>query len=192
MKKTITIIIVVSLVVISVYLLFPKIPSCDLEILTKKFNLCYTGIESITNKYKLENKVWVTDEAKSLKKYYISITDKARIDIEFSTTATETQKGIGVFSVSYTISDVSEDNNFDVELFTEIVNSASGRSITTDFVTDFLTAPEEKYSIEKYGLPDDGYAVEKMHALNFWEDWFIGYNLTYDNHAEIWFYGYIK
>ena len=192
MKKLITVLIVVALLVLSVCFLLFRNPTYNLDKLTEKFNKCYNGIESLTDKYNLEYKDRVTDEINSLKQYYIIVNDKQRIDITFSTNATETQKGNGTFSISYTISDVSDDNNFDVDLFTEVVNSISGKTITKVFTTEFLTASEEKYSVEKYGLSGGGYAVEKMHALNFWEDWIISYELTYDNNAELRFYGYVK
>lgn len=192
MKKLITVLIVIALLVLSICFLLFRNPTYNLDKLTEKFNKCYNGIESVTDKYNLESKDLATDETNSLKQYYIIVNDKQRIDITFSTNATETQKGNGTFSISYTISDVNDDNNFDVDLFTEIVNSISGKTITTDFVTEFLTAPEEKYSVEKYGVNGGSYDVEKMHALNFWEDWVIGYELIYDNHTELWFYGYIK
>lgn len=192
MKRIIVIFIAVVLLVASFgYVLFRN-PSYDLDTLSKKFNAYYIEIEAIANENNLEDRFWITDEAKSLKKYHISVNDTSNIYIEFSTNATEKQKGMGTFSVSYTVSDISTDNNFDVKLFTAIVNSVSGKKITTDFVTEFLNAPEEEYSVEKYGLSYGGHAVEKMHALNFWEDWIIGYNLTYDNHAELWFYGRVR
>lgn len=191
MKRIIVIFIAVVLLVASFgYVLFRN-PSYDLDTLSKKFNAYYIEIEAIVNENNLEDRFWVTDEAKSLKKYHISVNDTSNIYIEFSTNATEKQKGMGTFSVSYTVSDISTDNNFDVKLFTAIVNSVSGKKITTDFVTEFLNAPEE-YSVEKYGLSYGGYAVEKMHALDFWEDRVLGYNLTYDNHAELWFYGRVR
>ncbi len=191
MKRIIVIFIAVVLLVASFgYVLFRN-PSYDLDTLSKKFNAYYIEIEAIANENHLEDRFWVTDEAKSLKKYHISVNDTSNIYIEFSTNATEKQKGMGTFSVSYTVSDISTDNNFDVKLFTAIVNSVSGKKITTDFVTEFLNAPEE-YSVEKYGLSYGGYAVEKMHALDFWEDRVLGYNLTYDNHAELWFYGRVR
>ena len=192
MKKIIAVFIIVALSLLSVCFLIFRTPYYKLETLTTRFNECYNEIELIIDKNNLESELLATDESQSLNKYYIRVTDKSRIDIEFSTNATETRKGNGTFSISYTISDVSDDNNFDVELFKEIVNSISGKAITTDFVTEFLTAPEEKYSVEKYGINGGSYDVEKMHALNFWEDWVIGYELIYDNHAELWFYGYIK
>lgn len=191
MKKAIIFVVVAFLVVSVSFALFRN-SSYDLDALTGKFNGCYEEIELIADKHKLENNFLVTDEANLLKKYHISVNDTSNIYIEFSTNATETQKGMGYFSVSYTISDISNENSFDVELFTELVNSISGKTITADFVTEFLSAPEEKYSAQKYGLSGDGYAVEKMHALNFCEDWVVGYNLTYDNQAELWFSGYIK
>lgn len=191
MKRIIVIFSVVLLVASLGYVLFIN-PCYDLDTLSEKFNACHIEIEAIANEHNSEKRFWVTDEEKSLNKYYISVNDTSNIYIEFFTNATEKQKGMGTFSVSYTISDASDDNDFDVELFTELVNSISGKTITADFVTEFLTAPEEKYSVQKYGLSGDGYAVEKIHALNFWEDWLIGYNLTYDNHAELWFSGYVK
>ncbi len=194
MKKLITVLFVVALLMLSVCFLLFRNTTYTLDKLTEKFNKCYNRIETVTDKHNLESKNWATDKINSLKHYYIIINDKQRIDIRFSTNATETQKGNGTFSISYTISEVNDDddNNFDVDLFTEIVNLISGKTITTDFLTEFLTAPEEKYSVEKYGLSGGGYAVEKMQALNFWEDWVISYELTYDNDAELQFYGYIR
>ncbi len=191
MKKTITIVIVVALLVVFICFVMFRNPYYDLDKLTERIYVCYNEIELIIDEYNLENKVSITDKTKSLNKYYIVVNDESRINVEFSTNATETQKGNVTFSISYTTLDVSDDN-FDVELFTEIVNSISGKTITTDFVNEFLTAPEEKYSVKKYGLSGDDYAISKMHALNFWEDWVIGYELTYDSYAELWFYGYIK
>ena len=191
MKKTIAIVIVVALLVVFICFVMCRKPYYDLDKLTERIHGCYNEIELIIDEYNLENKVSITDKTKSLNKYYIVVNDESKINVEFSTNATETQKGNGTFSISYTISDVSDDN-FDVELFTKIVNSISGKTITNDFVTEFLTAPEEKYSVKKYGLSSDDYAISKMHALNFWEDWVIGYELTYDGYAELWFYGYIK
>lgn len=192
MKKQISVLVVVSLLVLSVCFLLFRTRSYELDILTERIHVCYNELELIIDEYNLETKVSITDKTKSLNKYYIVVNDESRINVEFSTNSTDTQKGNGTFSISYTISDVSDDSNFDVELFTEIVNSISGKTITTDFVTEFLTAPEEKYSVKKYGLSGDDYAISKMHALNFWEDWVIGYELTYDGYAELWFYGYIK
>ena len=192
MKKAIIVFVVVILLAFSICFVLFRNPSYDLEALAEKFNICYNEIESITNESKLESKFWVTDKSKSLKKGYIAVNDASRIDIEFSTNATATKKGRGTFSLSYTIPEVSDENYFDIGLFVKIINSISGKTTTADFVTEFLTAPEEKYSVEKYGLSGGDYAIEKMHAFNFGEDWVIGYNLTYDNHAELWFYGYIK
>ena len=179
------------LFVLSFFLFFFRNSSYTLNELTDKFDECYNEIESITDKYNLNYKCLVTNKVQSLKDFSIIINDNSNIDIRFSSNATETKKGSGMFSISYTISNVSDDI-FDIKLFTELANSISGKTITSTFVYEFLTAPEEKYSAKKYGLSGDGYDIEKMYALNFLEDWFIGYNLTYDNHAELWLYGYIK
>ncbi len=188
MKKIISL-----LIAVATFLLMQScVLTYDSDTLTEKFEECYNEIDSIVDRYSIESRYWVTDESQLLREYYLVLSDKSIIDIEFSTYATESQKGNGTFSISYTIPNISDENNFDVELFTEIANSVSGKTITADFVTEFLTAPEEKYSVEKYGLNGGGYAVEKMHALNFWEDWVIGYELTYDGYAKLWFYGYIK
>ncbi len=93
MKKIIAIFIVVA---IFLFIQF-CIPTYDFATLTEKFNACYSEIESITDKHNLENKFWVTDESQLLNKYYIIVNDKASIDVEFSTNATETQKGNGTF-----------------------------------------------------------------------------------------------
>ena len=192
MKRIIVIFIAVVLLVASFgYVLFRN-PSYDLDTLSKKIDVCYIEIEAIANENNLGDIFWITDEAKSLKKYHISVNDTSNIYIEFSTNATEKQKGMGTFSVSYTVSDINTDNNFDVELFTAIVNSVSEKKITTDFVIGFLNAPEEEYSVRKYGMTGEGYDISKMYALDFGENRIIGYNLTYDNYAELWFYGRVR
>lgn len=167
-------------------------PSYDLNKLTENFNTCYNDLEAVANDNNLKNSFFPIDKDLPLRYYTIKVNDKSQITILFMTNATKIKKGNATFSLSYTVSDISEDNNFDAELFTQFVNSISGKEITSDFVTDFLTSPEEKYSSQKYGVSGDGYATEKIKALNFFEDWVIGYNLTYDNHAELWLYGYIK
>ncbi|MBR6551602.1 MAG: hypothetical protein IKT89_02055, partial [Clostridia bacterium] len=196
MKKKIFLSIVIVLILTSICCALFVSPTYELDVITEKLNVCCTEVESILNDYKLENKenkVIVKDaNTPSLKWYYVKLNDKSNIVIDFSTNATKTQKGYATFTISYSISDVSEYNDFDVELFTKFVNSVSGKKISTDFVTEFLTSPEEKYSSEKYGESNEDYAVSKMHALNFFEDWFIGYQLTYDNHAELWLYGRTK
>lgn len=192
MKRLIAIFAIVAISIVTVCLLVYVNPSYSMNALSEKLEFCYDEIESVTDEYNLENNVRITDETTYLKSFIIKINDKSQINIEFSTNASETQDGRGMFSLSYTVSDYSEENSFDILLFEDLVNSISKKQITTEFLTDFLTSPEEKYSVEKYGGSTGDYAVEKLHALNFFEDWFIGFELTYDNHAELWFSGYIK
>lgn len=192
MKRLIAIFAIVAISIVTVCLLVYVNPSYSMNELSEKLEFCYDEIESVTDEHNLENNVRITDETTYLKSFIIKINDKSQINIEFSTNASETQDGRGMFSLSYTVSDYSEENSFDILLFEDLVNSISKKQITTEFLTDFLTSPEEKYSVEKYGGSTGDYAVEKLHALNFFEDWFIGFELTYDNHAELWFSGYIK
>lgn len=192
MKRLIVVFCIVAISIVTVCLLVYVNPSYSMNELSEKLEFCYDEIESVTDEHNLENNVRITDETTYLKSFIIKINDKSQINIEFSTNASETQDGRGMFSLSYTVSDYSEENSFDILLFEDLVNSISKKQITTEFLTDFLTSPEEKYSVEKYGGSTGDYAVEKLHALNFFEDWFIGFELTYDNHAELWFSGYIK
>ena len=120
MKKIIALFIVVVLIVLSVCMLLFRKLSYDLDDLTEKFNVCYSRIDLVTNKHELESKFNKTNDADSLSEYHISVNEKSNINVEFSSTATETKRGSGMFCVSYTISDVSDYNNFDVELFMTI------------------------------------------------------------------------
>ncbi len=184
MKKLIPFFAVAVLVISALCLILFRIPSYDLNKLTENFNACYNDLEAVANDNNLKNSFFPIDKDLPLRYYTIKLNNKSQITVQFTTSATESKKGNGTFSVSYTISDISDDNNFDKELFTEIVNSVSGKEVSVDFVTEFLASPEEESS--------NGYAKEKIKPLNFFEDWVIGYNETYDNHAELWLYGYIK
>ena len=98
--------------------------------------------------------------------------------------------GYEMFSVDY----YSDGNReFNLELFTDIVNTISGRKITKEYCETFLSDPEEKHPASKYGLKKtEGEKVRKSESLNFWDDWSIDYILYDDETEEFSFSGLTK
>lgn len=114
------------------------------------------------------------------REYSISISDDEEIHIYmwcYPNTA-------GSFRMEYILDNENYDNEFDVELFVDLVNGISGRTLSYEFCMDFLDAPESEYSVERYGYgKDDDEIISKMEHLNFFEDWTLYYTL-YDTQTE--------
>lgn len=112
------------------------------------------------------------------------------ISIEFQSNADEKSKGKETVLIYYNI---KKGNSFDVELFVELVNGVSGRNITVEQCNNFLSDPEEKHPIEKYGFSkDENCVIAKYERLNFWEDWMYSYYLHKDGTQEFDFWGLTK
>ena len=121
----------------------------------------------------------------------IFINDKQKIRIDYTNDTHYKGRANSVFSISYTVTEISKDNYFDVELFTELVNLNSKKKIKVDFVNEFLISTEDKYSSTKYGFSGEDFEISKQHSFDFFENWIIGYQQTEDKYAELWFYGCI-
>lgn len=122
--------------------------------------------------------------------FLIEIDDTATITVDFSSNATWKEKGREDFYVFYRS---NGENEFDVKLFTEIVNAVSGREIDEDYCAQFLSDPEEAHSPSRYALSkSDGQKIYKYEFLNFQQDWSIGYTLDEDGVEELRFWGLTK
>lgn len=122
--------------------------------------------------------------------FLIEIDDTSTITVDFSSNATWEDKGREEFNVFY---QNNGENEFDVKLFTEIVNAVSGREIDEDYCEQFLSDPEEAHSPSRYALSkSDGQKIYKYEFLNFQEDWSISYTLDEDGVEELRFWGLTK
>ena len=99
---------------------------------------------------------------------YISLSNDA-LDME--------PEGEETFYISYTLP-FAED--YDLYLFTELINAVSGETVTTDFCRDFLrgleidlSPPRVRYTI-----------IFKSKPLDFGEHWIISYDLSGSDYSE--------
>ncbi len=123
--------------------------------------------------------------------YDVKINDISRLEIHL-----ENSNGRERFYIDYInhIDDKNNiNNNFDVLLFTKLINSLSGQFITEESCNEFLNAEESEYPSGRYHTEksEDQY-IRKIKALNFFEDWIIEYTLSKDFEEILGFGGLTK
>ena len=158
-----------------------------------------TSVNEIAVQYGLELRETLDerypDHQDEYRDFYITVGDKSeiylRMDYRGSTTS---KKVLQRFHLWYTITkNDAREEAINTELFVELVNAISGKSITQEFCQEFLDAPEEKYAASRYGIDKrENELIDKRQVLNFWEDWAIYYNLKTDMTEELSFYGLTK
>lgn len=122
--------------------------------------------------------------------YIVSLSDGDTVRINLDNYLQRENKGIETFSVEYTIS--RAENQFNVELFSALVNAVSGKKITTELCTGFIDAPEERYPVSRYNrTKSKDEVVAKCNALNFFEDWMIYHSSYIDGREVLSIYGLI-
>lgn len=154
----------------------------------------YKGeIEDICEKYDV--KIIDIEKKRSFLELHLSVSGIQEIDINMTNSTyyygdTATSAGREDFSIRYNKSLASD---FNVDLFVDLVNAMSGRTLSKEFCQEFLDAPEEDYPGERYGDEKQSYEISyKVHSLNFFEDWVIADTVYNDNTEELSFRGLTK
>lgn len=112
----------------------------------------------------------------AFKEIIIVVSNDEKIKIRMSNSAYDSSKGVESFSIDYTKNSTDSDRTFVTDLFVDLVNCISGKTITVDFCDEFLEAPEKKYSASKYGYQKSSdELVAKIYSLNFFEDWTLSH-----------------
>lgn len=123
----------------------------------------------------------------------LSVIKEQEINISMTNStyyASEDPTGREDFYISY---NKSASGDFNVDLFVDLVNAMSGRTLSKEFCQEFLDAPEEDYPGERYGDEKQSYEISyKVHSLNFFEDWVIADTVYNDNTEELSFRGLTK
>lgn len=193
MRKVIVAIMLVSFVL--------SLSGCTTKYITieqsqKNFSVYQDSLQKIADQYDLkltakEDKN--IENQDSYKDFIITVSSNSVIEIRVINSAYESKKGVESFSIQYGISEIDSVSDYNIPLFIDLVNSVSGREISADFCTEFLNAPENKYSAEKYGYKKlNGEIIAKQLPLNFFEDWNISYILSKDNEGILTFGGLTK
>lgn len=130
------------------------------------------------------------DEIRLYRSFLIALDDTTTVTVYFSSNATQDRNGREEVEIIYYNND---GKIFDLNLFTKIVNSVSGREISENYCEQFLSDPEEKHLPSRYGIDKtDSQKIYKYEFLNFGEDWSIGYSLYDDETEELTFWGLTK
>ena len=168
----------------------------SIEQSTKNFAIYQNSLQEIADQYEVElteTKDINIENQNSYKDLCIIISIDVEIKIRIINSAYNSTTGVESFDVDYTLNNENSENQFNINLFVDLVNCISGKPISTDFCNEFLDAPETKYAAEKYGYEKlNGEIVAKMYPLNFWEDWTISYILSQQNEETLSFGGLTK
>ena len=154
----------------------------------------YKGeIEDICEKYDV--KIIDIEKERSFLELHLSVSGTQKIYISMTNSTyyygdTTTSTGKEDFSIGYNKSSTSD---FNVDLFVELVNAISGKTLSKEFCQKFLDAPEEDYPCERYGdEKEPNEKSYKLYSLNLFENWFIADTVYDDNTEELVFIGLTK
>ncbi len=162
----------------------------SLEQSQKNFIVYGDSIKEIAEKYNCE----ITEfNREKVLKTYVNISDEEKIEIAISNSSENSEKGVESFYMKYEKANLTLNTSFNRELFVDLANAISGKSISIDLLDDFLDAPESKYAAEDYGFQKiNGEIIRKYYPLNFFEDWTLFYTLYEDNQEILEFRGLTK
>lgn len=120
------------------------------------------------------------------KEMCISLGQGSKINILLQNSGYNFSKGTESFSLEYY---VDSNDEIDIELFCELVNTLSKKSISVKACNGFMSSSDEKYSAEKYGYKKgDNVLVYKYYPLNYFEDWGMFYT-EYTQHEKVLSFG---
>lgn len=155
----------------------------------KNFLTYQDSLEKVASQYNLElteTKDFNFDDLDSIKDFVVFINTESQIRIRMINSAFESEKGVESFSIDYTIVNTDFENDFNIQLFVDLVNCISGKTVSVDLCNEFLSAPESKYAAEKYGFQKlNGEKIAKEYPLNSFEDWNISYVLNKDGEETL-------
>lgn len=183
MKKVVLLLIIAYLIVF--------LGTCNTKHLTneqskKNFVTYENYLQEIAKNYDLE--LVETIAGYNSKKFYIIISETAKIQISMTNSAGDSDDtGVERFCIDYILRNMKSQskNEFNVELFVDLVNCISGKKLSVDFCNEFLEAPESDYAAEDHGFRKlNGEIIAKRHNMNFFEDWNIYYYL-YSEEEEL-------
>lgn len=182
---------IISIVMIAILML--TLFGCNTKKLTVEeskanFSDYYSEIEKVAEKHNV-SLARVYDSTIEDKDSYLDlnilIDDNEKIYMRLINSAIDSEKGVETFTLEYTIENGDDINAFDTDLFVELTNIVSGKSISEEQCIDFLLASEQQYAAEDYGLSKSEDMISyKCYPLNFESDWTMYYKL-YQNNTEV-------
>ena len=116
------------------------------------------------------------------KEMCILVGQGSKINIMLQNSGYNSSKGAESFSLEYY---VDSNDEIDIELFCELANALSKKSISVRSCSEFIASSDDKYSAEKYGYKKaDNVLVYKYYPLNYFEDWGLFYT-EYTQHEKV-------
>ena len=124
------------------------------------------------------------------KKFCISLDHDEKIWIYMSNSAQgDCLTGKEQFNISYIFYDSSLEDEFNIELFVDIVNCVSGKKLSKESCTYFLLS--RQFAVKQEGSPIpklNEHIAEKQWSLNFLEEWTL-YFSQFGNEKKLMFGG---
>lgn len=162
----------------------------------ENFEIYKNSLQQIADRYEvdlIETENAGTKSQSAYKAFSVTINTDADIQVELFNSLETSAKEFEEFCITYTVKNKEVGKSFNVDLFVDMVNCVSGKTITNDFCSEFLAAPESKYAAEKYGYQKSAdELIAKKYPLNFMEDWSISYFLNNQNEESLCFSGITK
>lgn len=116
------------------------------------------------------------------KEMYISVGQGSKINILLQNSEYNSSKGSESFLLEYY---VGCNDEFDIELFCELANTLSKKSISARTCNEFIASSDNKYLAERYGYKmADNMLTYKYYPLNYFEDCGLFYT-EYTQHEKV-------
>ena len=137
------------------------------------YEMFYESFEAGEEFYMLE--LWTIENA-----------EREIIEIYINFEQDEAGKVVERVDVSY---DINETEDFDFDLFVDVVNVFSGKKITEEICSELIEDPKDKYSWEQEDLEYMDLLIGRQKFLNFFEDWSLEYTVDKEQTETLSFWG---
>lgn len=159
-----------------------RAPQISKSVSAENFNKYEKIIRVISDKYNLnmkEEKDPNYNDRECVSKDYTLSGDDIFIKVYLSNDALlNEEKGEETFFISYTI---PENDNFDLGLFTELVNSVSGNAVSRKYCEEFLS---DALLSRNIAFDSEDELIHKSKALDWYSNWAITYILRDDGYSD--------
>ncbi len=149
------------------------------------FNIIENQLKSIAQKRSLnleEIPLKSFEKQYCQKEMYISVGQGSKINILLQNSEYNSSKGSESFLLEYYF---DRNDEFDIELFCELANTLSKKSISARTCNEFIASSDNKYLAERYGYKmADNMLTYKYYPLNYFEDCGLFYT-EYTQHEKV-------
>ena len=194
LKISVSVIIISTMLFLLLYIcIFSNVRDLTIVQSEENFEIYQNKIQHVIDSYGLymtEVQDPYMENPELHKKLCISIDDDEKIWIYMSNSAQgDCLTGKEQFNISYIFYDSSLEDEFNIELFVDIVNCVSGKKLSKESCTYFFLS--RQFAVKQEGSPIpklNEHIAEKQWSLNFLEEWTL-YFSQFGNEKKLMFGG---